>query len=180
MIHEFHFEIYPRRLWITYDASVKELDEMFPADPNDPEQKSFEPIEDCHDAITYAVVDNRNLGGFLIRFANLQAINFRNVSHESDHVAHKLMEFVGILPDLINDEPEAYIVGWVANCCEEVKDFDREKWLASTDKGKIKAELERRLTNLSQLESDQQSKEFFETKPKTELLKDLIKFVDEV
>lgn len=180
MIHEFHFEIYPRRLWITYDASVKELDEMFPADPNDPEQKSFEPIEACHDAITYAVVDNRNFGGFLIRFASKEAINFRNVSHESDHVAHKLMEFVGILPDLINDEPEAYIVGWVAKCCEEVKDFDREKWLAETDRGKIKAELERRLQNLSEFALDVESEKYFDIKPKTELLKDLIKFVDSI
>ena len=180
MIHEFHFEIYPRRLWITYDASIKELDEMFPADPNDPDQKSFEPIEACHDAITYAVVDNRNFGGFLIRFASKESINFRNVSHESDHVAHKLMDFVGILPDLINDEPEAYIVGWVAKCCEEVKDFDREKWLAETDKGKIKAELERRLQNLSEFALDAKSEKYFDNQPKTELLKDLIKFIDEV
>ena len=102
------------------------------------------------------------------------------LSLESDHVAHKLMDFVGILPDLINDEPEAYIVGWVAKCCEEVKDFDREKWLAETDKGKIKAELERRLQNLSEFALDAKSEKYFDNQPKTELLKDLIKFIDEV
>ena len=41
------------------------------------------------------------------------------VAHEANHVADDLYNFIGASPDINNNEPHSYLVGWVAACVED-------------------------------------------------------------
>jgi len=72
MIHEFDPVIYPRKVWITYDANPDELNEVFPAgDTNDNKFKQ----EEWYYGITDMVCRGTdNKGGVLIRFESKEAM----------------------------------------------------------------------------------------------------------
>lgn len=59
--------------------------------------------------------------GILIRFENRKAMTFANITHEATHVAMGIFSYVGAYPDSENQEPFAYLCGWVAKCINEVK-----------------------------------------------------------
>ena len=124
MIHEFDFTIYPRKLWITYDTTIQELTDIFPS--GDTRDRPWEEIGPQHDAVVDAVEDKDHVGGYLIRFKNKNSIDFRNVSHESCHVANWICDFIGYTPEMSNDEPYAYLVGFIAKCCEVVLKFKKD------------------------------------------------------
>lgn len=63
----------------------------------------------------------RNLGGVLVRFENKNAMNVSNISYESSHIAMEIFNFIGAKVDLSNQEPFSYLVGWVADCINQVK-----------------------------------------------------------
>jgi len=44
----------------------------------------------------------------------------KDVVHECVHVANFIMKFIGISPDLDNDEPQCYLVGWIFGCAASV------------------------------------------------------------
>lgn len=115
MIHEFDPVIYPRKLWITYDATPEELNNFFSG-------TKFKE-EDGYYGITYTVQkSSNNKGGVLIRFANSkEALEPWNVSHEAVHAAAIICQYVGIIADWDNDEAFAYLVTWVTKCCYDGK-----------------------------------------------------------
>jgi hypothetical protein len=46
-------------------------------------------------------------------------VNARMIAHESLHTVDKIFEDRGILMDLNNDEPQAYLLGWIAGECHK-------------------------------------------------------------
>lgn len=119
-IYEFDPIIYPRKLWITYEATSDELNEMFPS--GDYEGNRFKDEEGYY-GITYRTADKNNLGGVLIRFKdNKEAMSPWNMIHEAIHAAGAICKYVGIEPDFENDEAFTYLATWVVKCCCEVKD----------------------------------------------------------
>jgi len=117
MIHRYPMGIYPRTLWITFDATPEELNLQFPT--GDSEDKPFSALAKCEDARVDAVCDIANKGGYLIRFDGIKSVRMGVVAHEANHVADDLYKFIGAFPDINNNEPHAYLVGWVAACVEE-------------------------------------------------------------
>lgn len=119
MIHEFNPVIYPRLLWITYDATPEELNDMFPTgDINGNRFKN----EEGYYGITYRTAKKDNKGGVLIRFAdNKEAMTSWNMLHEANHAAAFICNYVGINADWENDEAFVYLATWIMKCCEEVK-----------------------------------------------------------
>lgn len=114
-IFEFDPQIYPRKLWVSVGASTEELQEKFGKD----DIKDFD--DSCY-ADTYSVQQKEPLlGGTLIRFKELAAMTTENIAHEATHAALVIYEYIGGRIDYYNQEPFAYIVGWVAKCCDEVK-----------------------------------------------------------
>lgn len=114
-IFEFNPQIYPRRLWVSVGASVEELNERFPND-------DLKPFDDSYYAETYPVQQKEPLlGGVLIRFYNLASMTTGNIAHEATHAAIEIFDYCGCRIDVRNQESFAYLVGWVAKCCEEVK-----------------------------------------------------------
>lgn len=113
-IHEFDPEIYPRKLWVAVDTPYEVIKDMF---------EDVEPMEDNSDA---QVESTRRLkpdvtGGVLIRFANRKAMTQANITHESVHAAVEMFCYVNAYLDPKNQEPFAYLCGWIAKCIGEVK-----------------------------------------------------------
>lgn len=117
MIHRYPMGIYPRTLWITFDATPEELNLQFPTGGSD--DKPFEAMPETCDAVVNSVCDATNKGGFLIRFDGKGSARMGVVAHEADHVADEVYKFIGAVPDVDNNEPHAYLAGWVAACVEE-------------------------------------------------------------
>lgn len=116
MIHQFDPVIYPRKVWITYDATCDELNEFFPE--GDGTDEYFRELPSYTDASVYHVRSKDKLGGLLIRF---------KIRHEADHCANGIFAYIGAKVDVMNDETHAYLVGWIAKCCEEVKNKKTKK-----------------------------------------------------
>ena len=115
-VHEFSPEIYPRKLWIAVGTS--QFKDRF---------SGVSEWHDTADAIVDCVHDDeRNLGGVLIRFESTDAITFANVTHESNHAAMEIFDYIGAAVDIKNQEPFCYLAGWIAKCCEEVKECEQE------------------------------------------------------
>lgn len=119
MIHEFDLVIYPRKLWITYDATPEELNEKFPS--GDYFGNRFKDEEGYY-GITYRTADKDNKGGVLIRFDGKEdSMSPSSMIHEAIHAAGHICKYVGIVADFDNDEAFAYLAGFIVKCCEEVK-----------------------------------------------------------
>ena len=119
MIYEFDPVIYPRKIWITYDATPDELNKKFPS--GDINGNRFKDEEGYH-GITARTADKNNKGGVLIRFANnKESMASWNITHEAIHAAGYICSYVGIDADFDNDEAFAYLATWIAKCCEKVK-----------------------------------------------------------
>lgn len=115
MIHEFDPIIYPRKIWITYDASIEELKEQFGS------KFDFDE-DDSYNALTYRVNNiQTDKGGVLIRFMSKDKMTSPNMAHEAVHAANRICDYVGINADWENDEAVAYLVSFIVKCCEEVK-----------------------------------------------------------
>ena len=118
-IHEFDFGIYPRRLYIAigrdFVALRKDLQMR-----NGEELPLFE--GECYGAATYSVIDKSDLRyGLLIYFPSRKDMKAQYIAHEATHAALELCRDCDITVDFDNQEPIAYIVGFVAGCAELVK-----------------------------------------------------------
>lgn len=45
----------------------------------------------------------------------------KNIAHESTHAALEIFAYVGARISYDNQEPYAYLVGWIADCIDKVK-----------------------------------------------------------
>lgn len=114
-IFEFDPQIYPRKLWVSVGASTEELQEKFGKD-------DIKDFNESYYAETYSVQQKEPLlGGTLIRFKDLAAMTTGNIAHEATHAALVIYDYIGGRIDYSNQEPFAYLVGWLAKCCDEVK-----------------------------------------------------------
>lgn len=112
-IFEYNPVIYPRKLWVSVGASTKELNEVF---------EEVEDMEDSAIATVYSVCRTENkMGGMLIRFNNRMDMTPSVIAHESVHAAMGIYGYVGAEVDLDNQEPFAYLVGWIADCIWQSK-----------------------------------------------------------
>jgi hypothetical protein len=110
-LHEFDPTIYPRLIWITIATSKFE--------------DRFDNVSEFGDHC-YAVVDCvydkiQERGGVLIRFANKSVMKASTITHESIHAAMNILGYCDINVAVDNQEPLAYLAGWIASCCEKVK-----------------------------------------------------------
>ena len=115
-IFDFDPQIYPRRLWVSVGASIEELQERFG------KEDVKEDLDDSYYAETYAVQQKEPLlGGVLIRFQDLKSMSPGNIAHEATHAAIEIFDYCDCRIDVKNQEPFAYLVGWVVRCIEEVR-----------------------------------------------------------
>mgnify|MGYP006918103038 CR=1 FL=1 len=106
-IHEFDPQIYPRKLWIAITDKA-----VFDAKPLD--EAAAAEVIDAHDGVN---------GGVLIRFRNKKSLTSKHATHEAVHAAMLILEYAEVKLDYQNQEPLAYLAGWVSECIDEVKRF---------------------------------------------------------
>lgn len=71
---------------------------------------------------TVFVINCEIWGGILVRFeSNKNAITIANIAHESSHIAMNIFDYIGAKVDLANQETFSYLVGWVADCINQVR-----------------------------------------------------------
>lgn len=120
MIHEFDPVIYPRKVWITYDATSDDLNNMFPT--GDLYGNKFKDEEGYYGIAYRTKRGDNDKGGVLIRFAdNKDSMSSWNMLHEVMHAAAMICDYVGIKADWDNDEAFVYLATWIMKCCEQVK-----------------------------------------------------------
>lgn len=114
-IHEFDPQIYPRLLWVTYGCPTAVLKDMFGNEAQDMDKTANAEVINCR----RMKPDVR--GGVLIRFRNKKEMTMENIAHESAHAALEIFDYVNARISSDNQEPFAYLVGWIADCCNKVK-----------------------------------------------------------
>lgn len=55
-------------------------------------------------------------------FISKNAMTASNIAHESTHAALCVIDYIGGRIDLSNQEYLCYLVGYIAKCCQQVKD----------------------------------------------------------
>ena len=114
-IHEFDPQIYPRLLWGTYGCPTSVLKDMFDGDVSNMDKHSNADVINCR----RTKPDVR--GGILIRFRRKSDMTMENIAHEAVHAALDIFDYVEARIASDNQEPFAYLVGWIADCCNKVK-----------------------------------------------------------
>lgn len=115
IIHEFDPQIYPRLLWVTYGCPTAVLKDMFRDNIQDMDKTSNADVINCR----RMKPDVR--GGILIRFRRKSDMTMENIAHEAVHAALDIFDYVEARISSDNQEPFAYLVGWIADCCNQVK-----------------------------------------------------------
>lgn len=118
-IHEFDPVIYPYKLWIVIDKQPTIISEAF-------DEYSGNPIEfierDTNNLAAFAMPvskkENSNYG-VVIFFRSKRSMSYELVAHESSHAAKYLFEHIGA--EMKEHEPFEFVIGWIAGCCEKVK-----------------------------------------------------------
>lgn len=121
-IHEFDPCIYPRLLWVVKGGTLEGI------------QETLEIIceyeqEEKGGAVTLPVrrKDNNRLG-YCIWFPKSGDIRRGDwIAHESTHAALCIFDDIGARVSYEDQEPLAYLVGWVFECIDEVRKFKEVK-----------------------------------------------------
>ena len=119
-IHVFIPEIYPRRLFIVKGVvSEKWLNERFFLATSD---EKIEPIhKDCKACVYKDIVEYKPDGkyGVLICIKDGR-LGVDSIAHESVYAAACIFDEIGAYFDFENQEPFTYLVGWIADCINQV------------------------------------------------------------
>ncbi len=121
-IFRFESGVYPRILWIA--VTTEPFDEFTERVFEDGEVSDIpmrKMSESANGETTPVYSEKEKLGGIAIRFRNRSLITFKTVAHESVHAANMIFKYCGCKVDTENDEAYAYLVGWIAKCCDYVR-----------------------------------------------------------
>ena len=124
-IYEFDPVIYPFKLLVSKDFDSKELGEIFYC-VDDDENLVDSPGEFIPNRRTIArTIQCAPRDGsetcYLVLLYHPKVIGIGTLAHESLHIANFVGEWLGFLPKKANeDEPQAYLVQWLANCIDSV------------------------------------------------------------
>lgn len=122
-IHQFDPVIYPRKIWVVATKDENIVKNNF--SERNGEEMTF---SDCtgNEAIASVIpCTQKGSGfyGFLIWIQDKKKFDVGTVAHESVHVASQIFNDTGMTLGFTNgrDEHYAYLVGWIADCINQVK-----------------------------------------------------------
>ena len=125
MVHEFYAVIYPVRVWVVIGDDVSSLNEAFTRYPGG---SSFNEYENddviCAHTSMVRYRDSGNIGVAII-FHRREDMIMKYIVHESVHAASCIWSHIGEVD--IADEANAYLTGWIAQCCEEARNNKLKK-----------------------------------------------------
>lgn len=118
--HEFRNNIYDTPLLIIVTDNVERLKDLF----TDVDSEELTVAENFTNAqVLDAMCKSNNTRYDILVFNDYSKIKFGTVAHEAFHVAQNMAEKTGLTyHSFDSNEAFAYLVGWVADCCEQVSD----------------------------------------------------------
>ena len=126
VIYKFNPVIYPYPVLVTKDYDEDELKGLFYLVNNDNElldnQDTFIPNPNTLARTLFVVSKKEMLRYVLIILVRPKYITDGTIAHEAYHATNMIASVLGFMPDdSVNDEPCAYLVGWIADCCQSVR-----------------------------------------------------------
>ena len=119
IIHEFNPVIYPYILWVIVAQEPDIIEEKF----NEYTGGRIVFVAgdvDRSEAFAMPVSRKENPRfGVVVFFRSKKSMSYNIIAHESSHAAKYLFDHIGA--DSREHEPFEYVVGWIAECCERVK-----------------------------------------------------------
>lgn len=122
------FGLYPRVLYVTKgNVNKKVYRDNFMSRNGDDLNLDFNGEDG---SCTWSVIEkNSNTYGYLVRLHRVQGNN--DLAHEATHVALELFRDIGAEVDIDNQEPFAYLVGWIVKQLSNVYNY-KDKQLKQT------------------------------------------------
>lgn len=117
IVYEFDPCVYPRLLWVVKGGTLEGIKDFL-------NLGEYEVDEEESGAVTLCNVRRKSDGnlGALIWFPKSSNMNNLDwIAHESTHAALYVFSEVGAMVDFENQEPFAYMTGWVFNCVNSVR-----------------------------------------------------------
>lgn len=122
-IHQFDPVIYPRKLWIVSTKDEKIIKNNFTE--RDGKEMVFEDSIGNEPIASVISCTQKGSGfyGFLIWIQDNKKFDVGSFAHESVHVASQMFYDMGMQMGFTDgrDEHYAYLVGWIADCINQVK-----------------------------------------------------------
>ena len=117
-IEEYDCKIYPRLLWVSFNANPKDLDSQFYVVDGVSFEEAFKA---SFGGATTRVRDRETNHYGVIVFTSKSKFTVGQIAHESVHAADCIFEDLGMVSqDFVEaNEPYAYLVGYIADCVEE-------------------------------------------------------------
>jgi hypothetical protein len=119
-IHRFDPVIYPRKLWIVKGCEKKFINDRF-VERLGEEIALYDDERNEADCtvICDVILKETEECGYLVYIQSDLSIG--QIAHEAVHVAVGLFKDIGAYLDPDNQEPFAYLVGWIADCINQVE-----------------------------------------------------------
>ena len=116
-IGQFDPKIYPRKVWVAKGGTIEQIQAKF-------DLPDGSPIRFDGDFGAYVNTVMHHVTGKLGELvwypqANLMPVDF--VAHEAAHAALDIFDDCGCIVDPKNQEPFAYLIGYIAKCIDTVK-----------------------------------------------------------
>lgn len=123
VINDIDLVIYPRHLYVVYGGTKETIMSNFKDIENDPQECSEKAISSSY-AVTFendvTYNENGNMIGSLVWLHNSNGnISQEIIAHESVHAANVIFTSLEIKGDTVNDEPFAYMVGFIVKKINE-------------------------------------------------------------
>lgn len=118
-LYEFNPTIYPYLVWVIVSEKPDCICDIFNGyndNPIDGIDKSTSNMQ----AFVMPVVRIENPAyGVVMYFRDKNSMSYELVAHEASHAAKYLFEHIGA--DVKEHDPFEFLIGWIAGCCENVK-----------------------------------------------------------
>lgn len=109
---------YPRKIWVACKETKETLAELF--EGYDGEELDFDEIDDVNilNACCWKALHKETKEYGILIFVRKKSTT-NDIAHEATHAALYIYEDIG--SDITDQEPFAYLVGYIAECIEKTK-----------------------------------------------------------
>ena len=114
--YEFDPVLYPMKLWIIVTDSPKIVNNKFHSYPSGEIEMDFVKID--AGVITAVHRETKDIG-ILMVFQKTKYLTMETITHETCHATEQIWRHLS--EEHYGDEANAYLSGWIADCCWKVK-----------------------------------------------------------
>ncbi len=88
------------------------------------EKHDLTDVEGC-DALSFQINSKQGVGVFYLAFEGKP--NPSIIAHEAVHITNMILKHIYAKLDIENDEPQAYLLGWIVEQCHKFLEVKNEK-----------------------------------------------------